>query len=216
MPASRRTRYRKALASLSIAAVAAATALAHPHVTRRIEVGLTPGKVVVQYFTVPYNEAHLGSLPTDFLWHLGFASVEIDGAVTAGGSKIAPGKYHLLAQQLAEKKWSLALVPQGSGGTIAAIGREALAEKDEAKRKALIEKMTGAAAGKIALATDYVRGGAAPKEHLSITVEDRGHDLGELRQGGKPGEKSLGREFVLHVDFGDLHGSVVFAEPPAG
>lgn len=209
-------RFRKALVSAALAAALAATAVAHPHVTRKIEVALTPGKVLVQYFTVPYNEAHIGAVPTDFLWHLGFASVEIEGTVTAGGAKIAPGKYHLLAQQAAEKKWTLALVPQGSGGTIAAIGREAFAEKDEAKRKALVEKMVGAAAGKIALATEYVRGGAAPTEHLSITVEDRGHDFGELRQGGKAGDKSLGREFVLHVDFGELHGSVVFSEPPAG
>jgi hypothetical protein len=148
---------------------------------------------------------------------LGFASVEIDGAVTtsANGQKVAPGKYHLVAQQGAEKKWSLALVPQGSGGTIAAIGREAFAEKDEAKRAALVEKMNGAAAGKVALATEYRRGGSAPIEHLSISIEDLGQNFGELRQGGKPGDKSLGRDFILHVDFGELHGSVAFAEAAA-
>ena len=75
--------------------------------------------------------------------------------------------------------------------------------------------MNATAAGKIPLKTEYHRGGGVKTEHLAITVEDLGQNFGELQQGGKPGTKSLGRDFVLHVDFGDLHGSVSFAEPAA-
>ena len=86
--------------------------------------------------------------------------------------------------------------------------------KDEAKRQEIVKQCEGLAQGKIVLPTRFERGGAST-EHLRLrmTLEDEGVNYGELQQGGKPADKPIGRDFTLHVDFGDLHGSVAFSEP---
>ncbi len=202
-------------ASVAAAAIVAGTAIAHPHVTRRIRIPLEHGEFQVQYFTVPYNASHLDKIPEGYLWHLGFASIDVGDGVTTGGATVPAGKYHLFARLGDGKKaWSLVIVPQGKGRDIAVLGFQTFNEKDAEKQKGMVAKLNEMAEGKIVLPTEFRRE-KSDSEHLSMTVEDRGVNLGEARQGNTGDVKSLGHDFVLHVDFGELHGSVTFDDKGA-
>ena len=196
---------------LSLVAVAG-VATAHPHVVRKLTLPLQSGQVEVNYFSLPFNAKHLEIVPEGMYWHLGFATMKVTGKVTASGQAIATGKYHLFAHAEKDRKWSLVLVPEGSGQTIAITSFQIMQETDEAKRKDLVKETEGLAQGKIVLPTRFEKGGATT-EHLRMTLEDEGVNYGELGPAGKPGDKAIGRDFALHVDFGDLHGSVAFSEP---
>ncbi len=195
---------------LSLIAVAA-VATAHPHVVRRIQVPLESGQMEVRYFTVPFNAAHIDKVPEGMFWHLGFATLSVKGNVATGGRPVVAGKYHLFAHAEKDRNWSLVIIPEGSGNTIASTSFAIMAATDDAKKKQLVKECEELAKGMIVLPTTFEKGGATV-EHLRMTVEDEGANFGELQQSGKPGDKALGRDFTLHVDFGDLHGTVAFTE----
>jgi hypothetical protein len=52
------------------------------------------------------------------------------------------------------------------------------------------------------------------QSRLSLSPRDLGLNFGE-RQGAAAPDKPLGRDLLLRVDFGDLHGTVALSEPMA-
>jgi hypothetical protein len=203
---------RTALAAALLACAFSTAVIAHPHVVRKIQIPLRAGNLEVQYFTVPYNAETLKTAPQGFYFHLGFASVKLGAPVKTGERQVDSGSYHLFAHSVADGKWELVLIPEGSGRSIAMSGFEITRTKDEAKRKELLQRVESLAENKIALPTRFERSGATT-EHLRVTVEDEGANYGEMQGPGQVGSKSLGHDFTLHVDFGDLHASVAFREP---
>jgi hypothetical protein len=203
-----RTRLWLALSFVAVAGIA----LAHPHVVRQITLPLQKGELKVKYFTVPYDAKALEGLPVGLFWHLGFAGLDVkDEALTAGQTSIPAGSYHLFARAEKDNKWSLVIVPQGPGQAIAMSAYQIINTKDEAKRQELLKKAEEMAKGMIVLPTEFTKGGEKG-EHLRIGVEDLGLNFGE-RQGGAAPDKPLGRDLLLRVDFGELHGTVALSEP---
>src|SRR5262245_33497307 len=167
----RRRSLAAAAAAILVVSVLAGTALAHPHVVRQITLPLQSGQLEVKYFTLPYDAKTLEGIPEGFFWHLGFATLKVSGPVTAGGEAVKAGSYHLFTRLGAGGKWSIVLLPEGSGRTLVGAGFQLLQEKDEAKRKTLLDQMQGLASGMTTLPTDFSKGSGS-NEHLRITVED--------------------------------------------
>ncbi|MBI1850847.1 MAG: hypothetical protein HYR85_10935 [Planctomycetes bacterium] len=191
----------------------AGLAIAHPHVVRQIQLPLQKGQLEVKYFTVPYDAKTLEGLPTGLYWHLGFANFKVmDEPLNAGATSVAPGSYRLFAHSEKDQKWSLVLISEANGQKLAMTTFGMLAAKDEAKKKELMKTCDDLAQGMIVLPTAFTKGGDKT-EHLRIGVEDLGQNFGDFQGPGAGSSKSLGHDFMLRVDFGDLHGTVALSEP---
>lgn len=191
------------------------TPVPHPHVPKAIVLGGAAGKVAIMYFTVPFNAEHLKDLKDGFVWHLGFAELDSEVALEAGGTKIPKGHYGLSARYTAGKTaadgaWSARLV---EWNLAQASNRMRRARTDE--EKATVQAAIDAAKAKLKEAgcpeeilLPLTKVDAKHDEHLTMRVEHSGYTSvarGKLEPEG-------GVEFTLRFSFGDLHREVALKE----
>lgn len=176
----------------------------HPHVHKSIVLGGAGGKVVVSYFTVPYNEKHLARLEPGFAWHLGFASLHTDVPLTAGDIGVPAGRYKLNATLGDGGTWSFALQDEKA---VEELERARRLVRNSAAAKAKFERLQEELVTSVITldATDFKM---VHEEHLSIVAIHRGFERPDFQSE----DPSSGIAFSLRVGFGDIHREIDFAE----
>jgi hypothetical protein len=183
----------------------------HPHVPKLIKLGGAGGTISCNYFTVPFNAAHLTELKPGFDWHLGFAQLKTEVPLKAGEASIPPGSYKLNVRRgTGDQDWSAVLEPF----EVASAKRQMMfGRTDEAKEQAKqkLEDLKAKYAQtkeplEIPLALTKLDG--THEEHLLIVAMVEGY---ETAQRGSD-EANGGIEFRLRLSFGDLHRELSFGE----
>jgi hypothetical protein len=173
-----------------------------------VKVGLTQGEVTINYFTYPFNPAHVADVKPGFSWHAGGAQIETTRALEAGGAKIAAGKYSFSFQKT-EDGWALGLANDRAQQAMGRI-RQAAAKKDDAQVKELQakldEEIKSGEAVRYAIPLKMVK--ADDEEHLNFRIVT----LGYVAKGRRDATPVGGTEFAIHADFGTLHGRLDLKE----
>lgn len=99
------------LSTLAAALVTLAVPLvsSHPHFRKTVSAKLPGLEVRMEYTTLPWNPAHLSEVKEGFVFHCGYASVELIGEAKLAGRDIAAGKYVLRAVAKDADNWTLFL-----------------------------------------------------------------------------------------------------------
>jgi len=176
----------------------------HPHHPKSIVLGGAGGKVVVSYFTVPYNEKHLADLQPGFQWHLGFAQLETEVPLVVGDTQVPAGKYKLNASLGDGGAWGFELQDME---TMEELQRAQRRARNSATAKAKFEKMK-AEMGDSTIALGAQDFAMVREEHLSIIAMHRGFNRPDIQSE----EPSSGIAFSLRVGFGDIHREIEFTE----
>jgi hypothetical protein len=102
----------RTLALAAATALAATTALAHPHFNKTVTVSLPGGvEAKITYNTTPANEERAASATVgEFVTPRG-PVLELSGDVTAGSVALAAGQYTIGVVKDAPDDWTLALYP---------------------------------------------------------------------------------------------------------
>lgn len=186
--------------------------LPHPHHPKAIVMQGAGGAATLTWFTVPYNEAQVKTLPNGRTWHLGFASLDVGMPLQSGEVTIPIGKYKL--DVLRDDKGEFTALQLTPSELLQLTRPRRGQEVDQGKVDAVKKDL--AARG----VPEQIRIPAKAfdddnAEHLEFLVIHRGFET--VRNGSA--EPKGGASFTLQATFGELHRKIdlveVFVPKPA-
>ena len=102
---------RRMAAAAGILLLTAPILASHPHFRKTVSAKLPGLEVSMEYTTLPWNPVHLSEIKDGFVFHCGYATVQLTGTARLAGKEIPAGKYVLRARAKDADNWTFVLAP---------------------------------------------------------------------------------------------------------
>jgi len=102
---------RRFMTASGILLLAVPLVLSHPHFRKSTSARLPGLEVKMEYTTLPWNPVHLAEVKDGFVFHCGYATLELVGDAKLGDKTIPAGKYVLRARAKDANTWTFFVAP---------------------------------------------------------------------------------------------------------